>query len=153
MPAKHYYPRENGFTLIEVLVAMLIIAIGILGITALQYKGLQYNQDAYYRTQVNLLAYDIADRMRLNQKFAADYANAVTNYAIPAAEPAGCVQTGAVATAVNNDILCWQQLLFQALPPGSIININNDGAGLYTISISWADRENNPHLIDYTFQP
>jgi len=58
---------QAGFTLIEILVAMLILAIGMLGIAAMQLRGLQYNHDAYLRSQVNLLAYNISDRMRLNR--------------------------------------------------------------------------------------
>ena len=57
----------------EILVTMLVMAVGLLGIAALQFKGLQYNHDAYVRSQVNFLAYDIADRIRLNRANAASY--------------------------------------------------------------------------------
>ncbi len=145
--------RINGFTLLEVLIAMLIMAIGVLGITALQFKGLQYNQDAYYRSQVNLIAYDIADRMRLNQANAATYATSLTNWAVPATAPTGCNQTGTAAVGVASDLACWKLQLYTALPPDSIANINNDGSGLYTVTLTWQDREGNPHAIEYTFQP
>jgi len=144
--------ESQGFTLIEVLVAMLIIAIGILGIAALQYKGLQYNQDAYFRTQVNFLAYDIADRMRLNKANAASYASNLSNYTVPATRPGGCTQTGSSAIGASNDLACWKQELYDALPPGSIADISSSG-GQYTISISWTDREGNTHDIKYTFEP
>lgn len=144
---------SKGFTLIEVLVAMLIIAIGVLGIAALQFKGLQYNQDAYFRTQVNYLAYDIADRMRLNQSNAATYASSLTNYSVPGTRPTGCTQTGTSAVGASNDLSCWKQQLYDAIPPGSIADIHNDGGGLYTVSISWTDREGSTHDVKYTFQP
>jgi type IV pilus assembly protein PilV len=143
-----------GFTLMEVLIAMLILAIGVLGIVALQFKGLQYNQDAYFRSQVNILAYDIMDRMRLNQADAATYATSLaTNWPVDVTAPTGCDQTGTDAVGTANDIACWQLQLFQALPPGSTADINNDGGGLFTITIGWTDREGTPHNITYTFQP
>lgn len=144
---------NRGFTLIEILVALLILAIGVLGIAALQFKGLQYNQDAYLRTQVNILAYDIADRMRLNQANAADYANNLTDWVVPVAAPGGCTQTGGGAVGVNNDLACWKVSLHEALPPGSVADINNDGGGLFTVTLTWTDREGNDHDIEYTFQP
>lgn len=148
------YPvRCRGFTLIEILVALLILAIGVLGIAALQFKGMQYNQDAYYRTQVNFLAYDIADRMRLNQDNAADYASNLTNYEVPSTAPGGCSHTGTGAVGVGNDLDCWRAMLHEALPPGSKADINNDGGGLYTVTLTWTDREGNDHDIEYTFQP
>ena len=58
--------RESGFSLIEVLVALLVLSIGLLGLAALQAQGLRFNHDAYVRTQATNLAYDIVDRMRVN---------------------------------------------------------------------------------------
>ncbi|GAB6141377.1 hypothetical protein JCM14076_21060 [Methylosoma difficile] len=58
--------KSSGFTLIEVLVSMIIIAIGILGTVALQARSLMDNQDAYLRTQAIYLAYDMSDRIRAN---------------------------------------------------------------------------------------
>ena len=138
-------PASKGFTLIEVLVAMLIIAIGILGIAALQYKGMQYNQDAYFRTQVNYLAYDMADRIRLNKNNVATYAANVTNYSVPATRPTGCTQTGSGAVGATNDIACWKQEIYDALPPGSTADITDNGGGMYTISLSWTDRPRIKH--------
>lgn len=144
--------KNRGFTLIEVLIAMLILAIGVLGIVALQFKGLQYNQDAYLRTQVNLLAYDIADRMRLNQDNAADYASGLTNWTVPGNEPSGCDFTGTAAVGTDNDLDCWKLQLYNSIPPGSIADISSAG-GLYTIAIQWTDREATARNIEYTFQP
>jgi len=58
--------RDQAFTLIEVLVALLVLSIGLLGLAALQNTALQFNTDSYQRTQATLLAYDILDRMRAN---------------------------------------------------------------------------------------
>lgn len=64
--AKHIQAKGSGFTLVEVLVALLVLSIGLLGLAALQTTALQFNTDSYQRTQATLLAYDILDRMRAN---------------------------------------------------------------------------------------
>lgn len=58
--------KSSGFSLVEVMVALLVLSIGLLGLAALQTTSLQYNTDSYTRTQATLLAYDIIDRMRAN---------------------------------------------------------------------------------------
>lgn len=55
---------QRGMTLIEVLVALLVLAIGLLGVAALQAIGLKTGRSAYERSQATMLAYDLADRMR-----------------------------------------------------------------------------------------
>tara|TARA_R110002072_G_C7974566_1_gene535218 strand:+ start:2785 stop:3234 length:450 start_codon:yes stop_codon:yes gene_type:complete len=138
---------NSGFSLIEVLVAMLILAIGFMGIAALQFKGLKYNTDALLRSQINILGYDIADRIRLNRSNAASYVN---DYTILTTAPTGCTQaTGADAT---NDLNCWHLQAYNALPPGSTANITAAG-GQYTVALAWTDREGDTHTINYTFQP
>lgn len=57
---------ERGFGLIEVLVAALVLAVGLIGLAALQAKGLHSGYSASLYSQATLLAYDIADRMRAN---------------------------------------------------------------------------------------
>lgn len=135
-----------GFSLIEVLVTLLILAIGLMGVAALQFQGLQYNYDAYMRSQVNILAYDIADRMRLNQANAASY---VGNYTVPANTAANTCNnaTGADAT---NDLGCWRNNVDRALPPGSTAVITAAG-NTYTVTISWTDRRGGAHNVTFTF--
>jgi type IV pilus assembly protein PilV len=58
--------KYSGFTLLEVMVALLVLSIGLLGLAMLQATNLQFNTDAYTRTQATLFAYDIIDRMRAN---------------------------------------------------------------------------------------
>ena len=57
---------ERGYTLIEVLIAMLVFSLGLLGMAGLQIAGLKQNQNAYVRSQALVAAGDIADRMRSN---------------------------------------------------------------------------------------
>jgi len=57
---------DRGFTLIEVLVSLVVLAIGLLGLAMLQTTGLRYNTNSYSRTQATYMAYDLAERMRAN---------------------------------------------------------------------------------------
>lgn len=63
---------QAGVTLIEVLITAFVMAIGLLGMAALQLNGLNTNHDAYYRSQATLFATDLADRMRANLDAARD---------------------------------------------------------------------------------
>lgn len=58
--------QQRGVGLIEVLVTVLILATSLLAMGALQSRSLQFNHSAYLRSQANILAYDILDRMRIN---------------------------------------------------------------------------------------
>ncbi len=58
--------NQRGFSLIEVMVTLLILAVGLLGLAGLQTLGLKFNTQSYQRTQAVLNAYDIVDRIRAN---------------------------------------------------------------------------------------
>jgi len=89
MPEKTHIPgkRQHGFTLLEVLIALLILSIGLLGLAALQTTGLRSNQMASMRTLATEAAYDITDRMRANPAgvAAGDYVIARTAVTDPSA--------------------------------------------------------------------
>jgi type IV pilus assembly protein PilV len=132
---------QQGVGLIEVLVALLMISIGVLGLTALQANGLKNNREAYYRTQATVLAYDIIDRMRANSDQIALY----TAGANPVSNVSGIRCTSACSTAaiVTNDLLDWQGDLAAQLPAGdgtiTAIGIN----GAFNVTVSWTDNDNN----------
>lgn len=139
--------QQAGFTLIEVLIAMLVIAIGVLGVAALQFQALKYNHDAYLRSQINVLANDIIDKIRLNNRNVADYEG---NYTIGSTSPA-CDQLKA-PDAVN-DLACWRSAVNAALPPGGAANIAATGT-LHEVTLSWTSRDANAATeVSYTFQP
>lgn len=69
--------RETGFSLLEVLIAIVVTSIGLLGLAAMQATGLRNNHSAYHRSQATVLAYDIADRMRSNAISMASYVTPV----------------------------------------------------------------------------
>lgn len=65
--------KSRGFTLIEVMLALVIFSIGLLGLATLQATSLQQSHTAYLKTQATYLAYDILDRMRANIDEATNY--------------------------------------------------------------------------------
>ena len=68
--------RQEGFTLLEVLVALVIIAVGMLGVAVLYVEGMKAERTSVYRTTaVNLVA-DLADRIRANPTGTGAYAGA-----------------------------------------------------------------------------
>ena len=69
--------RIAGFSLIEVLVALVILSVGLLGLAALQAEGLRGSSTAKFRFHAVRLMGDIADRMRANEAGLADYAVAL----------------------------------------------------------------------------
>lgn len=96
---------QEGATLIEVLISILVLSIGLLSIAALMLKGLSSNSGAYYRTQATFHAYDMSDRLRVYKENAGDY-----NLSLSDSSPTG---TGIAATEVTD----WLSLLGN-LPAG-----------------------------------
>ena len=66
--------RQRGFTLVEVLVALVVMSVGMLGIAALYLEGLRAGRTALYRTTAVNLAGDMADRIRANRNAGLAYA-------------------------------------------------------------------------------
>jgi len=123
--------RPNGFTMLEVLIAILVLAIGLLGLAALQSVSLKNGQSAYYRSIASQLAYDMSDRMRGNMT--AVYANnynrsgITTDYSTAVAACATVAGCNAAELA-QNDAYEWQQLVQTLLPGGeAIVCIDGDG--------------------------
>jgi type IV pilus assembly protein PilV len=134
-----------GFTLIEILISVVVLAIGLLGMAALQMNGLRNNQSAYFRAQATQLAYDMADRMRTNIVEARDAASGGT-YNNGVASIANCPCTTAQMT--GNDFSQWNAELAAQLPSGTgrvcIDGTPNDdpcdGVGtVYAIKVWWDD--------------
>ncbi|MGH8551522.1 MAG: type IV pilus modification protein PilV [Methylococcales bacterium] len=114
----------RGFTLVEVLVAVFVLALGLLGLSGLQVASLQNNHSAYLRSQATLLAYDMADRMRANAT-----ALAALAYDQPAATMnANCTTvTGCTpAQMALHDMYEWSAAASQT----SVANVLPNGAGM-----------------------
>jgi len=64
------YRRQAGFSMVEVLVALLVLSLGLLGLAALQSTSMKATHSAHLRSQATLYAHDILDRMRANREAA-----------------------------------------------------------------------------------
>ena len=122
--------RASGFSLIEVLVALLVLAIGLLGLAALQAQGLRFNHDALVRTNATHLAYDIIDRMRVNR----------TNVGAYAAGPAPPFDCDPTDSSVAMDLECWYDGLSRSLPGGGGFITSTATAKFYDVTVRWIDR-------------
>ena len=132
--------KSRGFTLIEVLIALVILSLGLLGLAGLQIISLKNNQSTYVRGQANLMAMDVIDRIRANPHAQQLYLTTVVAASTHSADPPcnQCKDSGnlcAPQQIVALDLCDWQAQLSKLSTDatGAITNSN----GVYTISIQW----------------
>lgn len=125
--------RSGGVSLIEVLVALVILSVGVLGLSRLQATQLRANNAAYLRTQAAIQAYDMADRMRANQ--AGVEAGSYDAIAGIPTNPE-CIDTGCTTAEIADyDAWEWNTQNARVLPNGvGTVAVAGD---VYTITIAW----------------
>jgi len=167
--------RNRGFTLLEVLIALLVFTLGLLGMAGLLVVSVRVNHGAYLRTQASFLAQSMADRMRANtprvwtNDYNTSYPTADTN---PCAGAAACTR----ANIATRDKALWSLQLQDQLPnaaaqiacaPGAgVINATDaaNGApytGTCVMIIAWSesrldrstDSSPQTQTFQWTFQP
>lgn len=134
---------QHGFTLLEILVAIVVLSIGLLGLAGLQAVSLNNNQIAYFRSIATQQAYDMADRMRANLGTpttggvrAGDYDNLT---AITPADP-GCLTSGCSASQMaTTDHSQWNTINARLLP-GGVGTVTNIGNASFEINVSWTEK-------------
>jgi type IV pilus assembly protein PilV len=128
LPARPW--RQFGVTLIEVLIAVLVLAIGLLGMTALQVRTLQNNQSSAMRNQAVVLTYFMLDAMRANRQAAL-----AGSYVLPkTCDPPD------PGTLVANDQRAWIEAIKNNLGNNAEAcgQIAIDG-GTHTVTVFWND--------------
>lgn len=95
------YGRERGVTLIEVMVAVFITAIGLLGAAALQLNALKYTDSARTTSHATFIAYDILDRIRANADLTTLANYGLTGVASAPSNPANILQQDLSDFATN----------------------------------------------------
>ena len=118
--------KERGFSLLEVMIAVFVLAIGLLGLAGLQLTSMQNGHSAFLRSQATLAAYSIIDDMRANLGHKDDYAVAVGDSA-----------SGSSGLA-KEDVDDWLADLAAELPAGDgSVAINGNRV---TVAVQWSDR-------------
>jgi type IV pilus assembly protein PilV len=114
---------QGGFTLLEILVAIVVLSLGLLGLAGLQAVSLRNNQAAYYRGIASQQAYDMADRIRANLAGvrAGDYDN--LNSTTPGIPSPDCFSTACSTANIGNmaitDHAQWNTINGLLLPNGT----------------------------------
>ncbi len=125
---------ERGFSLIEVLIALIIMSVGMLGIASLYVQSMQAGRTSLFRHNAVTLAGDVADRMRANPTGANAYTGAGADN--------NCIAQGTNCSNVQmaaQDILGWSQQDVDSLQNGAVaITFDNTVIPpVYTIAITW----------------
>jgi len=128
--------NEQGFSLIEVLVALLIMSVGMLGVAGLFAHSTQAGRTAMLQHQALLLASDVAERIRANPRAGVAYQGAHGS--------GSCAAENAVCDAqsmAGHDIALWQRQAAQTLPGGQVAVSVDDSRSppTYAISVTWSE--------------
>lgn len=141
--------HATGFTLIEVLVALVVISVGMLGVAVLFADGIRLNRTSLYRTTAVALATDMAERIRSNLNATYD--------GLGPGVPGNC-DIGPACTPdqlAKDDWWRWRQSLVTYLPTGTSAEIVKTPAGpgnrldRFDITLSWPEI-GSPDPVSYT---
>jgi type IV pilus assembly protein PilV len=134
----HRLDTQTGASLVEVMVAFLILSIGLLGLAMLQAKTLALNTDAYLRSQATLIANELIESMRANPS--ATYT--------ATSKPAGvCGACTAVQKKADQAIIDWYVAQENLLPPNTS-SITQSGSDC-EIKMKWKEKNIN---VEQTWQ-
>lgn len=138
MRSKIQTPRSAGFTLLEVMIALVIFSIGLLGLAGLQAGGLRSNTQARLRTVSVIQAYDMADRIRANPRGVTDGDYNALDDTTPTA--GNCVtNTCTAAQMATYDYYEWVTTNQNVLPSGhgTVSSSVVAGVRLFSVTVMW----------------
>lgn len=149
-----------GFTLIEVMITVFIVAVGLLSVAGLQALSKKSNFDAIQRTQAAALAQDLIERMRANPGRGADYLtdarDGISSADLPPAPDTACTTSGSsgAPTCTPGQVVAfdryeWSRALFGDVEliddsaagglsePTACVTNADAPCGTYTVAIAW----------------
>lgn len=157
--------QQHGMSLIEVMIAVFIMASGLLGLAALQSRSLVFAQSSFYRSVATDLAADLADRIRANRPpFLA------LNDETPAVRPAELIAAPNFGTCLQNadhdqaptgcplsfrvaaDMTEWNTAVRSQLVNGrwTLVSVAAGQGFRYTLTLTWFDDRGNNQDASYT---
>jgi type IV pilus assembly protein PilV len=151
--------REQGLTMFEILITIVVVSIGLLGLAGLQFTGLRAANSAQQHSQAILLAQDIKERIRANPGAALSPNFAYNNVSLNSSSspsPVNCVANLCTpAQMAGYDVYQWYGLIVPAagnkplLPNASIDISGNDGVN-FQVRIQWGDPD-GPQSLSESF--
>ena len=137
--------HQYGFSLVEVLIALVVMSVGMLGIAGLYVQGMQAGRTSMFRHHAVTLAGDVADRIRANPTAAIAYID-------PAGADNNCVLGGQDCTPAQmaaNDIFLWNEQATDTLPAGNVTIVFNNAVlpPTYQITVSWSEPGETPTYV------
>ncbi|HZD51805.1 MAG TPA: type IV pilus modification protein PilV [Woeseiaceae bacterium] len=130
----------GGFSLVEVLIALIVMSVGMLGIAGLYVHGMQAGRTSLFRHQAVLLAGDVADRIRANPDGGAAYEGAGADNGCVG----GTIDCNAAEMAAN-DILLWLDQAAATLPDGQVAVVYTNGVpSTYRVTVTWSEAGDTP---------
>jgi len=129
--------RQRGFSLIEVLIAMLVIAFGLLGLAMMQTLSVRYSQSANYRTQAFNLVYDLLDQIRANRALSSQFTK-IDQASFSSVNGKNCSRTVNAFVSPADSAARWKCQVRATLGGAAFAVVTQDAARV-TVSISWSD--------------
>ena len=128
--------KVRGVSLVEAMVAMLVLSIGMLGIAALYVESLRSGRSALARTQAIMLVTDMADRIRANASAVNSYAKAANTAGTLSTACNGGTGTCTPANMAANDVAIWHRMVDDRAdnPASGQLGLPN-GRGTITITV------------------
>lgn len=134
---------QQGSSMIEVLVAMLVLAVGVLGYAGLQVRAMQATGDSYARSQAMAIAHDLAERARLNRAVFSTYAVS-TSWPLtgaPTTPPTTCQANSCTSASMATYDIAEVRYNAATLLPAGLVNMERCQGGvgmtLTCIYVSW----------------
>lgn len=132
---------QTGVTLLESIIALLLIGIGLLGVASMQVTGVKATYNSDWRGRAGHLAQDLTDRMRAN---------------IDIARQGGYADSPATSNTISvADRTTWSALVSNDLPNG-LATVNCDGScgfgQLYTITLTWDEDRNGVNEASFVLE-
>ena len=138
--------KSAGFSLVEVLVALVVLGVGMLGIASLYVTTLRSSGSAIYRMQAVNLASDLGDRIRANRSAGTAYALSEIGELGDESEAClGADKDCNPADMAAYDLDLWQRQVVAALPSAQATVAVDTGTNprTYTITVSWLEAQEN----------